>query len=173
MALQYAKMENMSDDLVLHRQSLDLLVLESIKKYAELFILRGLGVDFARTGLFITTDGKWLAFILGQLLSNAAKYTLQGGVRIYGDAESLTIADSGIGIRPEDLQRVFDRGYTGYNGRLDKKASGLGLYMANKVAGTLDMTLSIRSAPGEGTAVTLHFGAGCQPEAGAGSLTKL
>ena len=161
MALQYAKLGNLGGDLVLSEYSLDDMVIFSIKKYSDLFIYKNLTVDFRRTEKTLITDSKWFAFVFEQILSNAVKYTAKGGVKMYGGNQSLTIEDSGIGIYPEDIPRIFERGYTGYNGRIDKKASGLGLYMAAKAAGELGIIISVDSRPGEGTRVTLTFSDGC------------
>ena len=104
------------------------------------------------------TDEKWLTFVLEQLLSNAVKYTPEGGrVRIYGDGETLVIADSGIGIQPEDLPRVFEKGFTGFNGREDKKSTGIGLYLCHQVLDRLNHGISISSRPGQGTLVRLDL----------------
>ena len=108
----------------------------------------------------VLTDEKWLVFILEQLLSNALKYTAKGSVHIYVNAEkqpTLIIEDTGIGIRQEDIPRLFDRGFTGYNGRLDKKASGLGLYLCREISQKLSISLSITSKVGHGTKVSLTF----------------
>ncbi len=104
------------------------------------------------------TDEKWLSFVLEQLLSNALKYTSEGGVSIYAEATAtLCIADTGIGIAPEDLPRIFDAGFTGLNGRLDKRASGLGLYLCRRICRSLGHGLSAQSEPGKGTVMRLDL----------------
>ncbi len=160
MALQYVKLRAVANDLVLAPCAVDAVITDSIKKYATLFISKNLSADFEKTGLTVVTDEKWLAFLIGQLLSNAAKYTERGGVRIYREGCGFCVEDSGIGIRAEDIDRIFEKGYTGFNGRLDKRASGLGLYMAAKVAKELGVTLSARSQVGKGTVMTVTFEAG-------------
>ncbi len=142
MALQYAKFGRLESDLVLAPCNLDTLVLSCIKKYSTLFIYKKLTVDFEKTGLSVVTDEKWLAFILEQILSNAVKYTEKGGVRICVEHRALTIEDTGIGIRSDDIDRIFEKGYTGYNGRYDRRASGLGLFMAKTIAAELNLTLT-------------------------------
>jgi len=142
MALQYAKFGRLESDLVLAPCNLDALVLSCIKKYSTLFIHKNLTVDFEKTGLTVVTDEKWLAFILEQILSNAVKYTEKGGVRICAEHRALTVEDTGIGIRSDDIDRIFEKGYTGYNGRYDRRASGLGLFMAKTIANELNLTLS-------------------------------
>lgn len=158
MVLSYLRLDSDSTDLVLRRQALDGIVHGAVRKYARLFILKKITLDCPETGLTILTDEKWLAFVLEQLLSNALKYTPEGGrIRIYAEGTSLVVADSGIGIRAEDLPRVFEKGFTGYNGRADKKATGLGLYLCRRICGMLGCGIDINSAPGQGTAVRLHF----------------
>lgn len=155
MALQYVRLDGTTRDLNLSCVPLDQVIRHVVRKYAKLFILKKIRLDFRETGLTVLSDEKWLAFLLEQLLSNALKYTPEGGqVAIFGEpGEILVIADTGIGIAPEDLPRVFERGFTGQNGRLDKKATGIGLYLCRRVTELLGHTLSITSAPGKGTQV--------------------
>jgi signal transduction histidine kinase len=157
LALQYTKMKNLSSDLVIRDYPLEEVVNQSIRKYAQLFIYKKLSVHIEEFHATVTTDSKWLSFLLEQLISNAIKYTNQGGVEITYHDKTLKITDSGIGIRGEDTQRIFEKGYTGYNGRVDKKASGIGLYLAKKVADTLAIKLSISSEVGKGTVVAVTF----------------
>jgi signal transduction histidine kinase len=105
----------------------------------------------------VTNDKRWLLFIVEQILSNAVKYTQSGGIRVYMQGRQLVIEDSGIGIRAEDLPRIFAKGYTGYNGRLDNRASGIGLYLAKKAADALSITLHVEAEVGRGTKVYLSF----------------
>ena len=106
----------------------------------------------------VLTDEKWLSFIVEQLLSNALKYTPAGEISIYTQTpDTLVIRDTGIGIAPEDLPRIFEKGFTGYNGRSDKKASGIGLYLCKRVCDRLGHELSVESEPGKGTAVFLKL----------------
>lgn len=164
LALQYVKIGDVASDLVIERCDLNEIARQCVKKYSLLFIYRGLSVEIGPLNAGVKSDRKWLAFIIEQILSNAVKYTRTGGVRIYlkeGAASpggpALVIADSGVGIRPEDLPRVFEKGYTGYNGRVDQRASGIGLFLARQAASALSIRLSAESRLGEGTAVTIHF----------------
>lgn len=157
MALNYTRLEDLSSDLMVQRYDVDEIVLETVRKCSVLFISKNLGVIAEPTAIEVETDSKWLGFILEQLLTNAAKYTYKGGVRVYGCGSSLHIKDSGIGIRPEDKERIFERGFTGYNGRLDRNASGLGLYLVKTVADALSIDIEVESKMGEGTTMTLHF----------------
>jgi signal transduction histidine kinase len=102
----------------------------------------------------VLTDEKWFSLILEQVISNAVKYTAQGTVSIYlHNKKTLAIRDTGIGIRKEDLPRVFERGFTGFNGRLDQRATGIGLYLCHEAAAKLGHNLSIQSELGKGTTV--------------------
>ena len=104
------------------------------------------------------TDEKWLSFIIEQLLSNAVKYTSKGSVTISVDAEKrLTISDTGIGIAGEDLPRIFEKGYTGYNGRVERKSTGIGLYLCKMAADKLGHRLSAESEPGKGSRFTIDL----------------
>ncbi len=158
MVLGYLRLGSSSTDYVLRRCDLDKLLRQSIRKYARLFILKKIALDFQETGRQVLTDEKWLAFVFEQLLSNALKYTPSGGrIRVYGDGDTLVIADTGIGIQPEDLPRVFENGFTGFNGREDKKSTGIGLYLCRQVLDRLNHSISIASRPGEGTLVRLDL----------------
>ncbi len=158
MVLGYLRLGSASTDYVLRNCDLDALLRQSVRKYARLFILKKISLDFQETGKTVLTDEKWLCFVIEQLLSNALKYTPEGGrIRIYGDGETLVIADSGIGIQPEDLPRVFENGFTGYNGREDKKSTGIGLYLCRQVMDRLNHSISIASRPGSGTLVRLDL----------------
>lgn len=157
MALQYVKLDSLAGDLILQPVQLAPVVSACVKKYAPLFIAGKLSVAIEGTEQTVLTDEKWLAFILEQLLSNAIKYTHKGGITITGGEGTLTMADTGIGIRPEDLPRIFHKGYTGLNGRMDKRASGIGLYMSKRVADTLSIRIQAKSTPGRGTSMTLTF----------------
>ena len=108
----------------------------------------------------ILTDEKWFVFCLEQLLSNSIKYTKEGGIKIraVSDGEEtirLCIEDTGIGIRQEDLPRIFEKGFTGYNGRVDKRATGIGLYLCRRILAYLGIRIKVDSMEGEGTKVSL------------------
>lgn len=162
MVLSYLRLGSETTDYVLRRCVLDGLVRRCARKYARLFILKKIALRFDETRRTVLTDEKWLGFVVGQLFSNALKYTPVGGtIRVYGDGETLVIADTGIGIRAEDLPRVFEKGFTGYNGREDKKSTGIGLYLCRRILSKLGHDITIASRPGQGTIVrlTLHDGA--------------
>lgn len=158
MVLAYLRLDAASTDYVLREYELDPIVRGAVKKFSGEFIERHLALDFRPTNLRVLTDEKWLCFVLEQVLSNALKYTSEGRVSIYLEAPAvLCVADTGIGIAPEDLPRIFEQGYTGYNGRADKRASGLGLYLCRRVLKNLGHTISAESEPGEGTVVRLNL----------------
>ena len=160
MVLQYLRLDSTAKDLVLQQCQLDAVVRQTVRKYAKLFILKKIQLVFQETKWEVLSDEKWLCFLLEQLLSNALKYTPEGGkISIFLDGETnLVIADTGIGIAPEDLPRVFEKGFTGNNGRMDKKATGIGLYLCRRVTNLLGHTISIASEPGVGTQVRLGLG---------------
>lgn len=157
MALQYAKMGDFSSDLVIRENPLREIINGCVKKYSTLFIYKKLSVSITDSGVIVATDSKWLSFIVEQLLSNAIKYTPRGTIRIAAQGNTLIIADEGIGIRAEDAGRIFEKGFTGYNGRQDRKASGIGLYMAKKAADRLSIRMAVFSEVGKGTSVMLTF----------------
>ena len=160
MVLQYQRLAGIHHDLSLKRYSLEDLVRQAVKKTAVLFIHGHVSLEVAPFHAMVLTDEKWLVFVLEQLLTNAVKYTPEGRVTIsLPDPEKavLTIRDSGMGIQAEDLPRVFEKGFTGYNGRVDKKSTGIGLYLCKQVMDTLGHGLSIQSRMGEGTCVTLDL----------------
>jgi signal transduction histidine kinase len=157
MALHYVKLGSLESDLVIDRYKVEEIVRDSVRKYSSLFIGKKLSVSLSNLDQLVLTDSKWLSFILEQVLANAIKYTNAGGVQIYLRDGALVVEDSGIGICDADIQRVFEKGYTGYNGRLDKRASGIGLYMAKRVADSLCIKLRIESQVGVGTKVFMDF----------------
>ena len=157
LALSYQRL-NGADDLVIKRCRLDGIIRQAVRKYAMQFIRKGLALSYDGVDCVVLTDEKWLEFVIEQLLANALKYTATGGISIYMEEEkTLVIADTGIGIAPEDLPRVFEKGYTGYNGRADKKSTGIGLYLCRRILGQLGHTITAQSKPGEGTKVKLNL----------------
>ena len=160
MVLQYLRLESLSFDLLLKEYSLYGLVRQAVKKYSSAFIGKKLSLTLEEFDFSVITDEKWLTFVLEQLISNCIKYTFKGGIHISLDAKhprTLLIADTGIGIKPEDLPRIFDRGFTGYNGRMDKKSTGIGLYLCKKVTDRLQHPISVSSEPGKGTCYRICF----------------
>ncbi len=172
MALHYARLDSLSSDFLFKTQNIEAIVKQAVKKYSILFIGSGLQFSLENFSAQAVTDEKWLAFVVEQLLSNAIKYTPDGQIRIYGlddgkteiqehdahkEAAYLVIEDSGIGIREEDLPRIFERGFTGYNGRFDGKSTGIGLYLCKQILDRLSHTIQVESRVGKGTKVILGF----------------
>ena len=155
MVLLYLRMEDMSSDLEFQEYALDDVIRQAVRKYSKMFILKKIRLDFTETGRKVLTDEKWLVFVIEQILSNGLKYTKKGSISIYMEGERLVIQDTGIGISPEDLPRVFERGFTGYNGRQDKKSTGIGLYLCKSILDRLGHKIEIRSEVGKGTRVYL------------------
>lgn len=157
MVLQYLRLDSPDHDLAFRSVDVDDCVRQAVRKYARSFIRKKIALDFQETGIETVSDEKWLVFVLEQLLSNALKYTKKGTIRIYGGNGFLYIEDTGIGIAPEDLPRIFEKGYTGLNGRTDRKATGLGLYLCRRVCENLGIGLRAESTPGTGTTVFLDL----------------
>lgn len=159
MALSYIRLGEGASDLVIRECALDEIIRRTVRKYAGQFIRRKIRLVYDGTDMQVLTDEKWLSFIIEQLLSNAVKYTPEGGtVTIAVDKyRRLSVTDSGIGIAPEDLPRIFEKGYTGYNGRLDKKSTGIGLYLCRQAADRLGHRLTAASKPGRGSRFTVDL----------------
>lgn len=161
MALQYQKIKSTTNDFSFAEIPLNKVIRENIRKYARLFIAKKLAVRYEETALRVLTDEKWISFVLGQIITNAVKYSDKGSITISACEDErntyLSVKDEGIGISPEDLPRVFERGYTGYNGRADKKSTGIGLFLCKSVTRMLGHKIQISSEPGKGTEVTIIF----------------
>lgn len=153
MALQYARLGADASDFVLRECALAPIVRGAVRKYARLFIAKRIHLTVEEMDARVLTDDKWLSFAIEQLLSNAVKYTGENGhIRIsLCEPLSLVIEDDGIGIQPEDLPRVFEKGYTGFNGRAGEKSTGIGLYLCKKTLERLSHTIRLESSPGSGT----------------------
>lgn len=157
MVLTYLRLDSDSTDYTIRRISLDRVVHTAVKKLAGSFIEKKLQLCYTELRREVLTDEKWLLFVLEQLLSNAVKYTPAGSISIFMEGDCLAIRDTGIGIASEDLPRVFENGFTGFNGRTDTRASGIGLYLCRRICDNLGHSLRICSTVGEGTTVYLGF----------------
>lgn len=158
MVLQYLRTENISSDLHISKYYLDDIVKQAVRKYSKLFIRKKIKLNYEDLNYIVLTDEKWLSFVLEQVLSNALKYTSQGEIAIYMDDRTqgtLIIEDSGIGIEAEDIPRIFEKGFTGFNGREDKKSTGIGLFLSKKILNKLSHTISIESEIDKGTIVRI------------------
>ena len=160
MVLQYQRLESMTTDLIFKPCDLYDLAKQAVRKYAQFFIRKKLKLNMEEFSCVVLTDEKWAVFVIGQVISNAVKYTRKGEISIYLHSEkpkALVIEDTGIGIAKEDLPRIFERGYTGFNGRLDKKSTGIGLYLCKKIMINMKQKIYALSEEGKGTKVILDF----------------
>ena len=158
MVLTFIRLDSDSTDYLIKEYDLDEIIRPAIRKYSKEFILKKLKLEYETVDYKVLTDSKWLSFIIEQVISNSVKYTSEGYVKIYMSSPGvLCIEDSGIGIREEDLPRIFENGYTGFNGREDKRASGIGLYLCKRIADNLGHKISAESKQGEGTKIFLDM----------------
>ena len=158
MVLAFVRSTADTTDFLIRRCVLEELVRQSVRRLAPLFIRKDIHLELGDLSAEVVTDEKWLCFVLEQVLTNAVKYTPRGGtISISAQGMVLTVRDTGVGIAPEDLPRVWEKGYTGRNGRADQRSTGIGLYLCRKVLSRLGHTISLASRPGEGTAVTIDL----------------
>ncbi len=158
MVITYLRLNSDSTDYVIKEYSLDNIIKSAVKKFSHDFIGRKIALVYEPVNYRVITDEKWLSFVIEQVLSNALKYTKSGSITISLDENKvLTISDTGIGIASEDLPRIFENGYTGFNGRTDKKASGIGLYLCKRICTNLGHNISVSSVVDKGTSVTIDL----------------
>ncbi len=170
MVMTYVRLGSDSTDYTFRDCGLDSIIRTNVKKFSRDFIGKKLSFEFEPRNLSVLTDEKWLGVVLEQLLSNALKYTRKGKIRIEtgrlenGQKEAgderiyLLVADTGIGISPENLPRIFEIGFTGVNGRMENnRASGIGLYLVKRICSNLGIEIEAESAVGEGTTIRLIF----------------
>ena len=158
MVLMFLRLDSDSTDYVIREHDLDAIVRQAVRKFAGEFIARKLQLVYEPLNAKVITDEKWLSFVVEQVLSNALKYTPSGSITISLEApKTLCIRDTGMGIAPEDLPRIFEKGYTGYHGRADKKASGIGLYLCKRVCSNLGHSITARSAVDSGTTIKIDL----------------
>ena len=163
MVLQYQRLESLNADLSFQSFTVGTLVRRALKNLAPLFISKDLPLSLGELDSEIITDSKWFVFVVEQLLTNALKYTREGGVSIVTEDNTLIIRDTGIGIPAEDLPRVFELGYTGSVGRLERQSTGIGLYLCREISRRLGFTLFLRSQVGRGTEACIGL-AGLRPD---------
>lgn len=158
MVLAFLRLDAESSDYVFRKYNVNDIIKKSVKKFSSEFINRKISLDLKPCNFKIITDEKWFAFVIEQLLSNALKYTRKGSIKIYmPNPETLCIEDTGIGIASEDMPRIFERGYTGYNGRLDTSSSGLGLYLCKRICNNLSICIRAESELDKGTKIFLDL----------------
>lgn len=158
MVLVYLRLDSEYTDYVFKECNMDEVIKNSVKKFASEFIGRKLSLEYEPADVTVVSDSKWLGFVIGQLISNALKYTKEGGITIYfREPKVLVIEDTGIGIAAEDLPRIFEKGYTGYNGRTGGNASGIGLYLCKRICENLRIGIHAESEVGRGTKMVLDL----------------
>lgn len=158
MVLCYLRLDSDATDYVIQKYDLDKILTQAFRRFSGQFISKKLSLDYKPPEFTALTDEKWLLFVIEQVLSNSVKYTPPGGVISVSVQQGiLCIKDNGIGIAPEDLPRIFERGYTGFNGRTDKKASGLGLYLCRRICRNLNHRIWAESGREGGTAVYIDL----------------
>ena len=166
MVLGYLRLDSDFTDYVIREYDLDEIVKQTVKKFAGQFIRKKLQLDYRPLHTRAVTDEKWLQFVLEQVISNSLKYTESGRITIEMESDAmakeagdaiLCIRDTGIGIAPEDIPRIFEKGYTGYNGRSDKKASGIGLYLCRRICDNLGHVITANSSLENGTVIRIRF----------------
>ncbi|KRK64929.1 sensor histidine kinase [Companilactobacillus tucceti DSM 20183] len=162
-ALYFARLTNFSNDYLIQEQNLSSIVKSSIRSNKRMFISKRIGIDLDISSEKVLTDEKWLSFILNQIVSNSLKYTDQGGkISIFttnkNNNVALHIKDNGIGIANQDLSRVFNKGFTGKNGRTSgSKSTGMGLYLVKKMVDKLGHKIEINSQVDKGTEIVITF----------------
>lgn len=158
MVLSYFRLSENSSDFVFRNYELNDIIKKAVRKYAPQFIRKKIKLNYNPVSVSVLTDEKWLLFIIEQILSNAIKYTDSGSVTIsVSENKILRIADTGIGIAPEDIPRIFEKGFTGYNGRADSKSTGLGLYLCKKASDKLSHMICVESEEGKGSIFSLYL----------------
>ena len=158
MVLTYIRLDSTSSDYVITKINLDEVVKDSVKKYATIFINKKIKLNYVSHETMVISDKKWLSFAFEQILGNSVKYSSTGGeITIETCENKLVIEDNGMGIKEEDLPRIFEKGFTGFNGRYEKKSSGLGLYLCKKTLDKLGHHIEISSKVGEGTRIEITF----------------
>ena len=159
MAMNYLKMIDHSTDMDITEVNLDDIIKDLLKKYSLLFIHNHISLDYQSNAKYVVSDSKWLTILIEQILSNALKYTENGKIAIQylEEKHALEIRDTGIGIRSEDIPKIFDRGYSGFNGRMNEKSSGLGLYLARKISERLNIQIEVESKLSKGSIFRLVF----------------
>lgn len=155
MVLTYLRVDSRETDYLFQEYPLDPLIKRTIKRFASEFIEKKIALIYEGTKESILTDEKWLSFVLEQVLSNALKYTNNGSVTITVKDSVIRIQDTGIGILESDLPRIFENGFTGFNGRQDQKATGIGLYLCKRICDALGHTIRVTSRVNEGTCVII------------------
>lgn len=159
MAMNYIKLKDRKADMDITSVKLDVIIKALLKKYAMLFIEKNITLNYEPIPNEVISDSKWLYILIEQIIANAVKYTEKGSISINyrENINALIIKDTGIGIRSEDLNKIFDRGYSGFNGRVNEKSSGLGLYLVNNISKLLNIKVDVTSKLNEGSTFSITF----------------
>lgn len=169
-ALFYARSNYVEKDYVLKKLSLEQIVKEVIKKNKKALLDHKITIVLHGLEQEVYSDGKWLQFILQQILANSIKYMGDGERKLewyamyHQEQVKLYLKDSGIGIGAKDLPRVFEKGFTGENGRTGKKSTGIGLYLCKKLCEKMEHKINIVSSQGKGCMVIIRFPKGSMTE---------
>lgn len=162
MVLTYLRLDSTSTDYVFKEYDIDTIMRKVIRRLSAEFIAKKLTLDFQPLHMRVVTDEKWISFVFEQVLTNAIKYTNAGSISIYGVDDGICIKDTGMGIKQEDLPRIFENGYTGYNGRENQRATGIGLYLCKRTCDSLNHKISVQSVVDQGTCVKIEFLQNCK-----------
>jgi signal transduction histidine kinase len=154
MVLQFVRIDDASTDYVFRVVTIDDIIRPVLRKYASIFIAKDLTLVYEPLGVDVVTDAKWMSFVIEQIISNALKYTPSGQITIMVSPQNeLVISDTGIGIDPADLPRIGEKGFTGFNGRFEQTATGIGMFLVTRILLRLGHKLRIESQLGCGTQV--------------------
>jgi len=160
MVMNYLRLQSNDSDYVFERVLINDIVRQEIRRMKTLFMSKKIGVSFepeASGNIYANSDKRWLGFALGQVLTNSVKYSSGGTITITVNDDYIEVKDQGIGISEEDIPRIFEKGYTGYNGRSDKKSTGIGLYLVKRAMTSIGGDITIESTQGEGTTARLIY----------------
>lgn len=159
MAINYMKLKDRQADMDIAEVEIDQLLKSLLRKYSGLFIDKNISLDYQPIDTKIITDAKWATILIEQILANALKYTNSGKITLSFDRDknALKVKDTGIGIKSEDINKIFDRGYSGFNGRINEKSSGIGLYLVKKIAILLNIKIEVCSTVNVGSEFIICF----------------
>lgn len=160
--LYYAKSGSVEKDYIIKKISLKSMVMNEIKKNSKSIINAKIKLNFSNLDYYILADSKWIEFIIGQIITNSIKYRADNAyinlsAEKQGDKVIFNIEDNGIGISKEDINNVFEKGFTGLNGRKVAKSTGMGLYICKNLSNKMGIDIKINSELHNGTTVSLIF----------------
>lgn len=161
--LFYSRSNNVEKDYLIKEVNLQKLCFDVLRKNSKLFIQNKIAVETENLDMNVFTDVKWVAFILNQILINSVKYSNKTHPKIkisgktFENSIVLSVEDNGCGIKESELPRIFDKGFTGTNGRKNERSTGMGLYISKKLCKKLGLSISASSEYGEGTKIIIVF----------------